>query len=255
MAFVVISNSNKAVTIDLWQTIVLDRPQLGVVRSALRIDGILRVLEKQGMFIDREDVERAYLRNSDDHWKMQHDSLDQSFDNQIKAFLNQIRPELACELDGVALRLITERYARPFLAYPPVLTPGTREVLGILKRCGYRMALISNTGMTPGHMFRDYLVEQGIAHYFEAWLFSDEVRLSKPAPAIFHQALTLLGATASSAVHVGDSIHSDVGGAKSIGMKAIWIKGVSAEEPKIHPDATITRLWELPDALESLALT
>ena len=70
-------------TIDLWQTIVLDRPQLGAVRSALRIDGILRVLEKQGLFIDREDIEQAYLRNSEEHWKMQHNSLDQSFNEQV----------------------------------------------------------------------------------------------------------------------------------------------------------------------------
>ena len=83
---------------------------------------------------------------------------------------------------------------------------------------------------------------------FEAVITSEAIRCYKPDPAIFSAALETLGVAAGRAVHVGDSLHSDIMGAESLGITTVWIERKS----RIHdigtatPDYTITSLRELP---------
>ena len=242
-------NNLRAVTLDLWQTLIIDAPQRGVARAALRIDGILRVLQKAGLSLTREQVEEAYRACAKAHWEMQGRAQDCSFQEQVDEFLRLIDPDLPSRADGLLRHQVAQRYARPFLAFPPALAPGARQVLEALRERGYRVGLISNTGMTPGSLFRDYLQELGVLHHFDALVFSDEVGLSKPAPGIFQRALDALGVPAAQAAHVGDSLRSDVAGAKGAGMAAVWLQGHDDSEPEVPPDATITRLAELVEVI------
>jgi len=52
---------------------------------------------------------------------------------------------------------------------------------------------------------------------------SEEVRAYKPAPRIFEVALARTGWRREHVIHVGDSLHSDVGGARRAGLRAGWI--------------------------------
>ena len=52
---------------------------------------------------------------------------------------------------------------------------------------------------------------------------SEDVRCYKPDPKIFEAALSAMGVRPEHAIHVGDSLHSDVGGAARLGMTTVWL--------------------------------
>ena len=82
---------------------------------------------------------------------------------------------------------------------------------------------------------------------FDAIISSEAARCYKPKPAIFTRALEALGIGPGRAVHVGDSLHSDVSGAAPLGITTAWI----CREDRIHdigshkPHYTIASLNEL----------
>jgi putative hydrolase of the HAD superfamily len=78
---------------------------------------------------------------------------------------------------------------------------------------------------------------------------SATVNKRKPSPEIFEKALAKLDVTAENAVFVGDTVDADVEGAKSAGMKSIYIERRPQKE-SIPPDQTIKSLGELIAALE-----
>ena len=52
---------------------------------------------------------------------------------------------------------------------------------------------------------------------------SESARSYKPEPHIFNVALERTGWSADRIIHVGDSLHSDVGGAHKAGIRAAWV--------------------------------
>lgn len=77
----------------------------------------------------------------------------------------------------------------------------------------------------------------------------------KPSKEFFSQALALLGAKPSETIMVGDSLDSDIIGAKNSGIKAVLVKTGSfnqaeLEKSVIKPDAVIESIKELPAFLE-----
>ncbi len=97
--------------------------------------------------------------------------------------------------------------------------PGALELLRSLREDGYGVAVISNTVGEPGAFLRPTLTAMGFDPYVEAYVFSDELPWTKPAPEIFRSALSGLGASPGEAVHVGDG-WSDIEGARRAGYRA-----------------------------------
>jgi 2-haloacid dehalogenase/putative hydrolase of the HAD superfamily len=89
---------------------------------------------------------------------------------------------------------------------------------------------------------------------FDAVITSEDVRCYKPDEAIFRRALERMGAEPRRTIHVGDSLHSDVGGASKLGITTAWI----CRECRIYDvgraqaDHTIQSLAELPGILAGL---
>ena len=106
----------------------------------------------------------------------------------------------------------------------PGLLPGVADVLPLLAKT-YRIALISDTAMSPGSVLRSVLERHGVAGYFDAMVFSDETGVSKPHPLAFETALSRLGVDVAHAVHIGDIERTDIAGAKAFGMRAILFRG------------------------------
>ncbi len=82
-----------------------------------------------------------------------------------------------------------------------------------------------------------------------AWR-AEEFGVSKPDPALFHQAFEQAGVSADEVIHVGDCHDNDVSGAVSAGAKAIWFSpdgGVSEIASSV-----VQELSELPAAIERL---
>ena len=72
---------------------------------------------------------------------------------------------------------------------------------------------------------------------------SEETRVYKPHPEIFDAALRRMGWRRDRVVHVGDSLHSDVGGAKAAGLRSGWLNRAH----RIHDIGTETPDYEFED--------
>lgn len=133
------------------------------------------------------------------------------------------------------------------------LRVGARETLADLQARGYRLGVISNT-LQPGPIMDRSLTGRGLLDFFGVRIYSSEVRVAKPHPAIFRAALSALGLPPAQVVYVGDRLRTDVAGAQGVGMKAILIEVAHRAEsaPDIAPDARIRELPELPAALQHL---
>ena len=93
------------------------------------------------------------------------------------------------------------------------LFPEVREVLTAL-RPHFRFALISNF---DGRL-RPILSHLGLSGWFDPIVISSEAGADKPDAWIFQHALTLAGATAAEALHVGDDPRCDWEGAAAAGL-------------------------------------
>lgn len=126
------------------------------------------------------------------------------------------------------------------------------EVVGKLKRRGYRLALVSNM-MLPGRLLEAKLGEAQIREYWDAVVISSDVGYIKPHPEIFHRALALCQLRADEVVFVGDTYQQDILGAKRAGLKTVWLN--SRNEPQEQaasdpPDLEIETLSELIEKLD-----
>jgi HAD superfamily hydrolase (TIGR01450 family) len=73
--------------------------------------------------------------------------------------------------------------------------------------------------------------------------------VGKPMPHIFRAALRRLGVAAEATAMIGDSLASDVAGAKPLGLRAIWLAPTGAVPGDILPDLTIHHFAELRDQI------
>lgn len=127
----------------------------------------------------------------------------------------------------------------------------TIETLDWLQERGTRIAALTNR-THGGAVFLEELRQDGILHYFEVVISSDQVGYRKPHPRIFEAALEALALEGAQVAHVGDRPDVDVRGARAAGMYAIWMRRLT---PPDHapdsddevPDASIERLAEMRD--------
>jgi len=245
------------VTFDLWQTLLLDERDLGQARAMVRLEGAQSALAKSGEHFDIEHIREAYMSCFQQCREVREGGVDVDFREQVAIFVNHIKPGLAERLDGAIMDEIAEFYADSLLVHPPPAHEDAVHVLQAIKDMGFKLGLISNTGMTPGFTFRSYMEERGMLEYFHTLTFSDEVKLAKPAGAIFTMTLEAMGAKPEETIHVGDHVINDVVGAKRCGMKTVWISGFyereDPEDPETEPDITVDTLAAVVPAVAKLA--
>jgi HAD superfamily hydrolase (TIGR01549 family) len=116
---------------------------------------------------------------------------------------------------------------------------------------GISLALVTN-GASDSQ--RAALRVLGIEQRFAAVIISGEIGVAKPDARPFGLALETLGVGPRQAWHVGDSLSTDVAGAKAAGLTAVWLNrdGLARVDSDPRPDAEIGSLAEL-DELRPLA--
>ena len=245
------------VTFDLWQTLILDHRDLGLARTQIRLEGTRDALARFGEDYDLEHIREAYWSCFRQCQQIRNEHLDVSFREQVGMFISNISGDLEGRLDRETVEEIVRVYADSFLVNPPTVHADALTVLRDLKAMGLRLALISNTGMTPGATFRAFLETEGMLSYFDVLTFSDEVKLAKPSKEIFLMTLRSMDATPAQTIHVGDHLVNDVVGAKRCGLKAVWITGFYDGDhppgPESEPDATVAGLGLVVPAIAQLA--
>lgn len=239
----------QAVSFDLWQTLILDTPEGLRQARADRVRGIHDVLKRQGMAVEIGAVDRAYDEvgvKLQGIWDTQRDAGSRQ---QVRLLLESLGLDRAVSTEGGLMDALDAAYCLPILSALPSLNDGAREVLEELHGRGIRLALICNTGRTPGKMLRLVLDRLGLAPYLLVLSFSDEIGVRKPHPEIFYRTLSALGVSPLEAAHVGDDVTTDVAGALGAGMRAVHLCHGTGASQDSEGAETVPHLQALPDLL------
>lgn len=132
--------------------------------------------------------------------------------------LKQIEADTLVEtLEPLTGRIGVDKYIRHFNNY--LARPTVYEEVGeVLAALSVPICIVSNA---DEHELQAALDHHGLG--FDFVVSSEFSRSYKPDARIFETALQLTGWSPEAVVHVGDSLHSDVGGAQRVGLKTAWI--------------------------------
>lgn len=128
------------------------------------------------------------------------------------------------------------------------------QVLRDLRDMGLRIGIVSNAHFLPEMMWED-IRRLGIAGYVDDAVFSAEIGVRKPHPAIFMKVLNELKVRPEEAVFVGDRLHDDIGGAQRLGMRGVLtheFRQEALDSQPVKPDLVIDRLPELVPYVKEL---
>jgi putative hydrolase of the HAD superfamily len=239
-------NQIDTVTFDLWNTLIAhDEFYDDRIRKA-RMTGMADALRAAGHDRSMGDMVAAY--DASDRFLAERWATDRDMDTgeQVEVLLRCL--DICPEPRLVAA--LADPYANAVLHVEPFLVDGTREALDCIRDRGLRLALISNTGRTPGAAMRRVIGKMGLLDYFEVTTFSNEAGYLKPHRRIFELTLDRLGAKPGHAVHVGDHDVLDVRGAKAYGMKSVRVLQYAADKGSTcEPDACVATMAGVPDAI------
>lgn len=170
---------------------------------------------------------RALMGRYEDFWSV------------TEAALRFATRRLNLRLDPAQHTRLLEAYLR-LDAYPEV--PKMVEALR-----GTPLAILSNG--SP-RMLQAVVEHTGLGPHLAYVLSADEVRTYKPSPAVYALGPKHLGVPKEQIVFVSSNSF-DVVGARAFGFRVCWVNraGAPLDELGVVPDATVSRLDEMPQAL------
>ena len=237
----------QAVTFDFWNTLVADAH--GAEREHRRAQILHDELEALGRSVSRLALD---------------DALAGAFSYFDRVWVNEHRTPLCDELVDAALSplgaqvpedvraRIVERFELLVLDLPPEPMPGAASALPQLAE-RYRLAVICDTGWSPGHVLRRVLERYDMLASFAYLFFSNEHGMSKPDVRVFRHTLAELGVRGPEAAHVGDIQRTDIAGAQAAGMAAVHFIGANNRDAAGSTgDLLVRHFDELPAALGGL---
>ena len=114
----------------------------------------------------------------------------------------------------------------------------------------YKLALVSNGA---SDLQREKLDGSRLAKFFKVIVFSGDIGIRKPQPEIFTHVLDSLGVGAHTAMMVGNSLKSDIAGARQVGLKTVWLnRDKNEKNHSVQPDYEINTLCEMQQTLNDL---
>jgi putative hydrolase of the HAD superfamily len=242
----------KTITIDLWGTLLFDGPASDNRYKKRRLADFEPLLTAAGMPVSAAALDRAYDESGSYLSRIWATHRDVPVDDHVRAILAAVDPGLPRRVPPAMMTALVDAYARPILIVPPAVDDGALAALETLNGGGYTLALVSNIMRTPGATLRRLLERFRLLGYFKHTTFSDEVGIRKPAPEIFQLTLRAVAGEPGTAVHVGDDAILDVQGARAAGMRVIQVTSSVRALGAQRPDLAISRLAELPEAIEQL---
>ncbi len=152
--------------------------------------------------------------------------------------------ELFTELGISADPAAFEASYRKWLGVGHWFLPDAAETLEYLRGRGYRLFLASN-GVIDTQYAR--LESAGIGPFFEALFISEEIGFHKPQKAYFDACFARIpDFDPAGAILIGDSLSSDIRGAKNAGIASVWLNRIGRiAPPELRPDYEIHSLREL----------
>ena len=103
----------------------------------------------------------------------------------------------------------------------------------------FKLGLLSNGNTYPERC--------GLEGYFTFVVFSQDVQVEKPDPRIFEITVQRAGCELAQILHVGDSVETDIAGARNAGVSSVWLNRESVlNDTETQPDYEVTSLTEIP---------
>ena len=235
----------KAITFDFWQTLY----ENSAIDYSQRIHYLKTELEQAGGVTFEQTKFEAGVKIARDTWNRTwvQDFRTIGADEWLAILLQYLGVSLAAK----QIQPIQIWMEHGVLTHVPQLTPEARKVLADLS-ARYPLALISDTGLTPGRVLRQILEQDNLIGFFTHLTFSDEIGRSKPHPDAFLSTLEALDVDPAEAVHIGDLLRTDIAGAQSVGMRGVQYIGLNHDQSVdngITPDAIIRSHTELESLL------
>lgn len=170
-------------------------------------------------------------------------------DRAVRTILERIGFAMSWEAIDIAIDAIMRR---SFQSAAPV--PGARETVAELAAQGIPLGIVS---IAIHHDFLIWSLERfGMMDSFGTIVSSANCGFYKCRPEIYWTALDGLGAQPASALHIGDSLRMDVGGAARAGMRTAWYQRPDAKDlptAELAPDLIVTAMrGAAPHLLETL---
>jgi len=126
--------------------------------------------------------------------------------------------------------------------------PGAIEALDELRSQNVRLGLITNGGSS---LQRAKLKRYALEPYFEVIVVEGELGIGKPHARAFQTALSQLEIAPEDTWMVGDNLEADVGGARAVGIYAVWNNPDAHPLPASASSAPDREIRHLADLLEA----
>lgn len=201
----------KAVFIDFYGTVVHeDGEVIKKVSQEIFDTGIVKDKSEIGSYWWKE-FQTAFYAASGERFVTQRELEYQSLVKTIQHFQSSAD---AVYLSG----LMFEHWVKP---------PIFEESKQFFEACPVPIYIVSNIDT------KDILEAVAFHGLKPAGIFtSEDAKAYKPGKELFEYALNATGLRADEIVHIGDSLGSDIKGAYSVGIKAVWINRSGKEIPK-----------------------
>jgi putative hydrolase of the HAD superfamily len=127
-------------------------------------------------------------------------------------------------------------------------------LLDSLRARGVKTGLVANSWPDPGRVLRRDAEVLGLAERLDTMVFSEELGVRKPDPAIFLHACRELEVEPIATMFVGDNLVTDVQGAADVGMttvQALWFR--ADDTPGIEADFMAFTPMDVLNAVRRLA--
>ena len=230
----------KAVFFDFYNTLAYFWPPVQVIQAAackqvglfVEAEGILEGYAKADELFSRENHDRPlYLRSEEERNRF--------FSHYEQLILRGAGLDVSLAL-AESVWKVGATVPKSFALFGDVSPTLTK-----LKEMNLATGVLSNLA-EPLPPIMNAL---GIDSHLDVLVTSLEVGAEKPDPRMFQAALKKVGILPNEAVHVGDQYHSDVGGARGVGIHAVLL-----DRDDLHPEITdcprIASLAELTALLE-----
>ena len=195
----------RAITFDFWGTLFRDAN--GTERHALRVNALTGATGLSEADADEtlRDIMAYFLQM---HIETQHTLTPRDA-------VQLVCDKFGLELDAATYEHLAHAFGEAILEHPPLPID---DALEAVRASAERVpvALISDTGFSPGRNLRVLLENAGFISHFGALTFSDETGVAKPQRFMFESTAAQLGVAPHELLHIGDLEPTDIVGAHQV---------------------------------------
>jgi len=216
-------------------------------------DGVsqLALFDLDNTLIDRQAAFRRWAEWFADEWGLGPEAVEQLCLLDEDGFASRQEVFTGARQHWRLPDSVDELIAGYRLSYPSffVADGSVNQSLDRLRQAGIPVAVVTNGPPSQ----REKIERVGLDRRIDACCISEEVGAAKPSHQIFEAALTRLGLDQGGPTHVtmvGDSPLADIGGARDMGFRTIWMsRGRRWDVDGFQPDAAVATVAEAVDLI------